>query len=260
MKIVICCVILIFAMIAGILAANEKVNSAADASAFAKEVQQELQSLYLKVMNGAKSGQSASQFAKKKYMTALEVYNRKLNSVYLKGGGDTEFSHASWKDLNVAFKKVGSLTTLDSVSSNRVLLDEFKNWLVKAQSLSIASEKFAFRESLQTSPMIAGRINGNLNLVVEDYSLGLDTPQDRIDFVEKLTKLRAAENRIFSRGFYTTPGGYPRNYPAAYVYSNGSFGNLTTLGRRDRLTPLYNVQRQPLRRTSTPRVQITIKK
>jgi hypothetical protein len=163
----------------------------------------------------------------------------------------------------VSLEKVRGLTSLEAVSSDRDLLRDFRKWLRSADTLGASAEKFAIRSDRAGANQamiatISGNTNGNIGLVVEDYSFGLNTTRDRIEFVERLTRFRAAENEIFSRG-YTTPGGYPRNYPAAYLYSNGSFGNTTTLGRRDSLIPLYNYQRQPVRRTTTPRVQIRVK-
>lgn len=261
MKIVTLCLMLISPLMVNLSMAEEKVTSVEDVSSLATEVQKELQALYLKMRSADKTPQSATSSPQKKLMTELEDYNRKLSRLYLKGGDDKYYTHDNWKILNAALEKVKALTSLEAVSADRDLLRNFRKWLRDADSLGNTSEKFAIRSTrLPSQEMIAnlGGANGDIGLVVEDYSFGLNTPQDRIDFVERLTKLRAEENEIFSRG-YTTPGGYPRNYPAAYLYNNGSFGNTTTLGRRDRLTPLYNYQRQPVRRTTTPRIQIRIK-
>jgi hypothetical protein len=247
--------------------AEEKVTSVEDVSGVAKEVQKELQSLYLKMRSADKAHKSASNSPQKKLMTALEDYNRKLFRLYLKGGEDKSFSHDNWKVLNASLEKVTGSTSLVAVSSDRDLLRNFRKWLRTAESLGSDSERFAVRSgsgpNSNLSQAMATNLgfvpNGNIGLVVEDYSLGLNTRQDRIALVERLTRLRAAENRVFSRGFYTTPGGYPRNYPAAYIYNNGSFGNMSTLGRRDSLTPLYNYQRQQVRKNTAPRIQIRIK-
>ena len=258
---------LVFPLMVDLSLAAEKVTSVEDVSVEAKVVQKELQSLYLKMRSADKTQKSVSNSPQKKLMTALENYNRKLSRLYLKGGEDKRYSHANWKDLNVLLGKVTDLTSLSAISSDRDLLRDFRKWLRSAEALDSSSEKFATRmragsnnnQSQVMAANLGGIPNGNIGLVVEDFSLGLNTTRDRIALVERLTKLRAAENRIFSRGVYTTPGGYPRNYPAAYIYRNGSFGNTSTLGRRDSLIPLYNNQRQQVRRPTTPRVQIRIK-
>lgn len=264
MKTVTLCLMLIFPLMVNLSVAEEKITSVEEVSGKATEVQKELQALYNKMRSADKTPKSATITPQKKLMTELEDYNRKLSLTLLKGGEDKQYSHDSWKILNASLEKVRGLTSLEAVSSDRDLLSNFRQWLRDAEALGSSSEKFAIRADAHLHPSqailtnLGGNSNGNIGLVVEDYSIGLNTPQDRIDYVEWLTRMRAEENAIFSRG-YTTPGGYPRNYPPAYIYDNGSFGNTTNFGRRDTLTPLYNNYRQPVRQNTTPPIQIRIK-
>ena len=262
MKMIVLCLMLVSPLMVNLSVAEEKVTFAEEVSGVAKEVQKELQGIYLKLRDVDKVKGSVANSPQKKLMTELEVYNRKMHSLYLETGGNTDLSYERWEDLNEALERVRGLTASGSVFSDNVLKARFGVWIKKAQSLGATSEKYAVRAK-RTSPQaiaanVGGYVHGGTGLVVEDYSLGLNTPQDRIDFVERLTRLRAAENQIFSRGVYTTPG-YPRNYPAAWIYGNGSYGNLSPYGRRDTLTPLYGNTRQPVRRRTTPAVQIIIR-
>jgi hypothetical protein len=264
MKTITICLMLISPLLVNLSVAEEKITSVEDVSVKATEVQKELQALYLKIKSADKTPDSATSSPQKKLMMQLEDYNRKLSRLLLKGGEDKQYSHDNWKILNESLEKVRGLTSPEAVSLDRDLLNNFRKWLRDAEALGTSSEKFALRSHPNSQPSQAiitnygGNSNGNIGLVVEDYSIGLNTPQDRIDFVERLTRIRADENAIFSRG-YNTPGGYPRNYPAAYIYDNGSFGNTTILGRRDTLTPLYNHYIQPVRQNTTPQIQIRLK-
>lgn len=196
---------LISPLMVNLSAAEEKVTSVVEVSVVATEVQNELQTLYLEMRKADKTPKSVSNSPQKKLMTALEDYNRKLSRIYLKGGDDKNFSHENWKILNTTLKKVTGLTSLEAVSSDRDLLRKFRKWLRDADALGSTSEKFAIRTGSHRHPPqavmanLGGVTNGNIGLVVEDYSLGLNTPQDRINFVERLTRIRAAENEIFSR-------------------------------------------------------------
>jgi hypothetical protein len=264
MKTIMLCLMLISPLLLNLSVAQEKITSVEDVTGKATEVQKELQTLYLKMMSLDKTPKSETSSPQKKLMMQLEDYNRKLSRLFLKMGEDKYYSHDNWKILNASLEKVRGLTSLEAVSSDSDLLSNFRKWLRDAEALGSSSEKFAIRSDSNSQPSQAiitnygGNSNGNIGLVVEDYSIGLNTPQDRIDFVERLTRIRADENAIFSRG-YTTQGGYPRNYPAAYIYDNGSFGNTTNFGRRDTITPFYNNYRQPVRQNTTPQIQIRIK-
>ncbi len=251
--------------------AEDRVGSVGDVSVLGKQLQKDLQGLYLKLKKADKGGRSGANSPQKRLMTSMEVYNRKLSELYRSAEKNKVFTRAEWEGLGSLLEKVRVNTSLKAASSDDVLLMRVRSWLSDARSFGSQSEKYAKRTSTHGSPRqkvrgeqpravmahIGGVMHGGNGMVVEDFSLGLNTRQDRIDFVERLTRMRAAENRILSRG-YTTPGGYPRNYPAAYIYGNGSFGNRSGLGRRDSLVPIYNRQRRPVRRVA-PRVNIIVR-
>jgi len=248
--------------------AGEKISSVEEVSGHAKKLQTELQTLYLKLKTADGVKKSGAGSPQKKLMTSMEVYNRVLSKLCRDSAKETGYSVKQWEELDALLGKVREKATMKAVSNDLGMLRSVNGWVRNAESFGAGSEKYAVRTNqTQSNPsqpiltQVGGHLNGNLNLVVEDYSLGLNTPQDRVAFVEELTRQRAYENEIFarSRGRYTTLGGYPRNYPSAYIYGNGSYGNRTNFGRRDSLIPLYNNQRQPVRIQTAPRLQIIIK-
>ena len=238
---------------------QEKVTSVKAVSVVGTAVQKDLQDLYLALK---KSTEDKDSKAVKEIMTGLQAYNVKLNDLTYAARENNQFTKKKWQALDESLNVIERLASINVSALDRGSRNSINTWMKTAKSFGAESEKYAVLSTSQSaatnSILVAGVVNGNTNLVVEDRSLGLDTPEDRVEFVEWLTRVRADENRVLARGGFTTPGGTTNRFPAAYVYSNGSPGNTTSLGRRDTLTPIFNNGRTQTRRRVSPPVQIRI--
>ena len=238
---------------------QEKLTSDKEVSVVGSKIQKELQNLFLALRRSTEKKDSK---ALQEIMISLQTYNTKLHDLTYEVREKNYFTKKKWEALNKSLGNIERLASINVTALDAGSRNSINTWMKTAKSFGVESEKYAVlstNQSISTnSILVAGVVNGNTNLVVEDRSLGLNTPEDRVEFVEWLTRVRADENRVLARGGFTTPGGTTNRFPAAYVYSNGSPGNTTSLGRRDTLTPIFNNGRTQTRRRVSPPVQIRI--
>ena len=226
-----------------------------------KEVREQLQNIYLNLQKEFQAKGGKTTTGQKKLLSELETYNQQILALNAQATRDSVSAH-QWSQMNESLKRVEKLVSYVTVASHQK--QQLSGWIVNARNYSdsvklhINAQPIATRRTSTNSIVAANTINDQTRLIVEDRSLGFDTPQERREFLENITALRAEQSRAMTQAGIIPRGGAPV-YPAAYTYSNGSYGNATNLGRRDTFQPIFSNRTPTQAAPREPLIQIRIK-
>ena len=220
-------------------------------------LQSDLKSLLQNFHQSFKSESNLSLIQKKTILQALVDSYKNLQAVNGETQNKPQLAPSQLASLNKSLTQLQTVAGTASLSyqlgnsleSWLFIADRYANSVRPLATLAEDETTVARVESTQINIQSLAQqqtsrpgVNQNTNLVVETTVPGLETPEDRVKFVEEITRQNAAFSRSLTnaQSLRSDVRINPPEFPSAYLYSNGTPGNLSNLGRRDTLVPLFN--------------------
>jgi len=245
---------------------------ATEVHSHSKNLLGDLQTMYVELKNTLEKEHATNNDKQQAVLKAMAESYRSLMTLTTEAEANNKFTASKHTAVNQA------ISQLEEASSSTILVNNLDStlttWISSAQTFSQSIVPFATlaeaidgndaeirlnRTRTSSNTLISVNTAPNTHLTVTSTTPGLETPESRVELVERITELNAGFSRNLTNARTVNTGNLqiqPPVFPSAYIFSNGTPGNVSPIGGRDILTPIFNNRRTPTRVKREPIIRV----